>query len=242
MLRWSIFIHKWLGLIVGLQVLGWVLGGVVMTAIPIERVRGEHRYAAYQPMPLPVSGVLDLQGAAKAAGVDAVEATIKTTLRGTVWMLKDAEGKVHTVDALTGRHMPPLTESEARLLAGSVYQGKGRPAAVRFHREAPRETGKAGPLWRVDFDDAERTAFYLSPDTGEVVSKRSNVWRFYDFFWRIHILDFKTGDNFNHPLIIAAAALSLPMTIAGLVLLCIRLGRDLKAMRARNRPRPSPSR
>ena len=241
MLRWSIFIHKWLGLVVGLQVLGWVLGGVVMTAIPIERVRGEHHYAAYQPMALPASGVLDLQGVAKAAGVDAVEAAIKTTLRGTVWVLKDAEGKVHTVDALTGRHMPPVTEREARLLAGSVYRGKGRPVAVSFHREAPQETGKAGPLWRVDFDDAERTAFYLSPDTGEVVSKRSNVWRFYDFFWRIHILDFKTGDNFNHPVIIAAAALSLPMTIAGLVLLCIRLGRDLKAMRARSRPRPAPS-
>ena len=235
MLRWSIFIHKWLGLVVGLQVLGWVLGGVVMTAIPIERVRSEHHYAAYQPMPLPTSGILDLRGAASAAGVEAVEATLKTTLRGTVWVLKDADGKTHTVNAITGRHMAPLSEGEARLLAGSVYQGKGRPVVVRSYREAPQEAGKTGPLWRVDFDDAERTAFYLSPDTGEVVSKRSNVWRFYDFFWRIHILDFRTGDNFNHPLIIAAAVLSLPMAIAGLVLLWIRLARDLRAAR-RARP------
>lgn len=235
MLRWATQIHKWLALVVGLQVLGWVLGGLVMTAIPIERVRSEHHYANYQPMPLPAGGVLDHSAAAAAARVEAVEATLKTTLRGTVWVLKDGEGKTHVVDAVSGRHMPPLTEGEARLLAGAVYQGEGRPVAVRSYRQAPQEAGADGPLWRVDFDDAERTAFYLSPDTGEVVSRRSNLWRLYDFFWRIHILDFRTGEDFNHPLIIAAAALTLPMVIAGFVLLWIRLARDLKAVRPRER-------
>jgi uncharacterized iron-regulated membrane protein len=241
MLRWSIFFHKWLGLVVGLQVLGWVLGGIVMTVIPIERVRSEHHYAAYQPAPLPAAGVLDLQGAMRAAGVEAVEATIKTTLRGAVWVLKDGAGKSHVVDAITGRHMPPLTASEARLLAGAVYQGKGRPGAARFYRQAPQEAGKAGPLWRVDFDDAEGTAFYLSPETGEVVSKRSKVWRLYDVFWRIHILDFRAGDDFNNPLIIAAAVLSLPMVIAGIIILLIRLARDLNAaLRTRRAARAQP--
>ena len=42
MLRWSIQLHKWIALIVGIQVLGWVLGGLIMTALPIEKVRGEH--------------------------------------------------------------------------------------------------------------------------------------------------------------------------------------------------------
>lgn len=35
MLRWATQIHKWLALIVGLQVLGWFAGGLVMTALPI---------------------------------------------------------------------------------------------------------------------------------------------------------------------------------------------------------------
>lgn len=233
MLRWATQIHKWLGLVIGLQVLGWVLGGLVMTAIPIERVRSEHHYDAYQPMPLPASGVMDHTAAAKAAGVEAVEATLKSTLRGAVWVLKDTSGKTHVVEAASGRHMAPLTESEARLLAGSVYKGKGRPVAVHAYREAPQETGKEGPLWRVDFNDAERTAFYLSPDTGEVVSRRSNLWRFYDFFWRIHILDFSKGEDFNNPFVIGAAVLTMPMVIAGFVLLWIRLARDLRVMRRR---------
>lgn len=237
MLKWSTQIHKWLGLVVGLQVLGWVLGGLVMTAIPIERVRSEHHVARFQPDPLPAAGVLDHGAAARAIGVAPVEATLKTTLRGPVWILKDGDGKIHVVDARTGRHPAPMPEAEVRLLAGVQYEGAGRPVAVRWAPEAPQETGRSGPLWRVDFDDAEKTTFYLSPDTGEVVSRRSDVWRLYDLFWRIHILDFKAGDDFNHPLIIAAAALTLPMVITGMILLVIRLGRDLQAMRRGRRRR-----
>ncbi len=233
MLKLSTQIHKWLALVVGLQVLGWVVGGLLMTAIPIERVRSEHHIAKVRPAALPAGGVLDHQAAAAAIGVEAVEATLKTTLRGAVWVLKDAEGRAHVVDAATGRRMTPMPEQDARRFAGAQYQGRGRPVAARWFATAPQEAGKPGPLWRVDFNDAEKTSFYLSPDTGEVVSRRSNVWRLYDAFWRIHILDFKTGDDFNNPLIIAAAALTLPVVATGLILLWIRLGRDWKSVRAR---------
>jgi uncharacterized iron-regulated membrane protein len=233
MLRVSTQIHKWLGLVVGVQMLGWVLGGVVMTAIPIERVRSEHHIAKAAPDALPASGVIGWEAAAAGLGVTPVEATLKTTLRGPLWVLKDAEGKSHVADARTGRHVAPLPEKEARFLAGAQYEGKGRPVAVRWFATAPQEAGKPGPLWRVDFDDAEKTSFYVSPETGEVVSRRSNVWRLYDAFWRIHILDFGEGENFNHPLIIGAAVLSLPMALTGLIILVIRLRRDWAAVRRR---------
>ena len=241
MVRLSTQIHKWLALIVGLQVLGWVLGGLVMTAIPIERVRGEHHVAKFQPDALPTEGLIGYADAARTMGLSPVEATLKSTLRGPLWLLKDADGATHVVDARTGRHVMPLAAPEARLLAGAQYEGKRQPAVPRWFAVTPQEAGRPGPLWRVDFDDAERTSFYLSPETGEVVSRRSNVWRIYDVFWRIHILDFKTGSNFNHPLIIAAAALTLPVVITGLILLWIRLGRDLSAARTRFRARQAAS-
>jgi len=233
MLRWSLQLHKWIGLVVGLQVLGWVLGGLIMTAIPIERVRSEQHIATFQPDLLPLGRVITAQAAGTAAGMAPVEASLKSTLRGPVWTLKGADGHTLIVNALTGRPMAPMTPAEARLMAGIAYQGSGRPVAAQFLEAPPQEAGKKGPLWRVEFNDRERTAFYLSPETGEVLTRRSNVWRFYDFFWRIHILDFKTGDNFNHPLIVGAAAATLLMTVTGLVLLWIRLSRDLAGVFAR---------
>jgi uncharacterized iron-regulated membrane protein len=232
MLRLATQLHKWIGLIVGVQVLFWTVGGLVMTAIPIERVRSEHHVAQVKREPVPMAGLLTLDAAATAAGVVPVEATLKSTPRGPVWMLKDAEGKPTTVAAQTGKPLPPAGEDEARRLAMGAYTGKGKPVTARYFAEAPQETGKEGPLWRVDFDDAERTSFYVDPATGEVVSKRSAVWRFYDFFWRLHILDLKNGEDFNHPLIIGLSALAVVTTMTGFVLLWVRIGRDLKrAMR-----------
>jgi hypothetical protein len=234
MLRWATQIHKWLGLVVALQVLGWFVGGLVMTALPIEKVRSEQHAASFRPAALPITGVIDAAAAARAAGLEAVEATLKTTVRGpTVWIRKDAEGGSHIVDALSGRHLPPLPETEARLLASVQYEGPGRPVAVRWLEKPPQEAGRPGPLWRVDFDDREKTSFYLSPDTGEVVSRRSDLWRYSDFWWRGHILDFETGEDFNHPWLVALAGLATAMALAGVVLVWIRLRGELRGLRRR---------
>ena len=34
--------HKWLGFVVAIQILLWISGGVVMSVLPIEKVRGKH--------------------------------------------------------------------------------------------------------------------------------------------------------------------------------------------------------
>lgn len=231
MLRWSIQLHKWIALIVGIQVLFWVAGGVVMTAIPIERVRSEHHVAEARPSPLAIDAAMPVAEVARRAGLRPVEAQLKTTPRGPVWSLKSASGDPIVLSATTGKPMAAMSAADARDLAQRTYKGDGKTVSATLLAEAPQETGKTGPLWRVDFSDAEKTTFYLSPQTGEVVSRRSNVWRFYDFFWRLHIMDLEKGENFNHPLIIAAGVLTLSIVVTGFILLWIRLARDLKMVR-----------
>ena len=45
LLRWTIRIHKWLALLVGIQIILWIAGGVVMSVLPLREVRGEHNMA-----------------------------------------------------------------------------------------------------------------------------------------------------------------------------------------------------
>lgn len=245
-LKLSTQLHKWVALIVGVQVLFWVLGGLVMTVLPIERVRSEHHLAEAAPAPLALDAALTPAEAAARAGVTPVAAQLKSTPRGPVWTLTPAEGAPVVVSATTGAALPTLSPDEARALARTAYRGDGRPVSARLLADAPQETGREGPLWRVDFDDAEKTTFYLSPDTGEVLTRRSDLWRFYDFFWRLHIMDWRSGEDFNHPLIVIATALTLSVVVTGFVLLWIRLARDLKAVqaergRAMSEPRGGPS-
>lgn len=232
MLRWAVRLHKWIALVVGIQVLLWVTGGLVMTAIPIERVRGEHHAPTIAAAALPTADLLPLTEAAARAGFAPVKAELRQTPRGPVWVLDRVAGDAALLDARTGASLPAIDEGKARRFARLAYQGDGAPVRAAYLAKAPPETGKTGPLWRVDFRDSERTSLYLSPLTGETVSRRSGLWRFYDFFWRLHIMDWRDGENFNHPLIIAAALFTLTMVLTGFVLLWFRLGRDLRQSRA----------
>ena len=123
-LRLSTQLHKWIALIVGIQVLFWVLGGRVMTVIPIERVRSEHHVAELAATPLPMEGVLGLREVSSAAGVVPVEAALKGTLRGPVWVLKPAKGDPVTVSALTGKPLAPRS-SRAGPTSGASMTSSG---------------------------------------------------------------------------------------------------------------------
>ena len=69
LLRWSVRIHKWVALIIGLQILLWIAGGLVMSVIPIEQVRGEHKVAAPAPLSLSPTLILPLSEATDRAGL-----------------------------------------------------------------------------------------------------------------------------------------------------------------------------
>lgn len=223
--RLSTQIHKWVSLIVGIQVIFWVVGGLVMVSIPIERVRSEHHLRQVVTPPLPAA-VISLAEVSARTNSQPTRAELRSTLRGPVWILRSGDQKPVTVSAMTGTPLAPMTEAEARAAAVAAYVGTGQPTAVAWLATPPQETGKETPVWRVDFNDAERTTFYVSPETAEVEVRRSAVWRLYDFMWRLHILDFKNGENFNHPLLIGLTALTLALLVTGLILLVVRLRRD----------------
>ena len=116
-LRLSTQIHKWVGLVVGIQVLFWVGGGLVMTAIPIETVRSEHHVRTLTPAPLALEAALPVTEAARIAGVAPVRAELRATQRGAAWVLTPIEGEAVTVSAGTGRPFGAMTDAEASALA-----------------------------------------------------------------------------------------------------------------------------
>lgn len=235
LVRLSTQFHKWLALFVGLQVLFWVGGGLVMTVLPIEKVRSEHRVRTVSPQALSASEMTQLPQLA--AGQALAKAELKSTPRGALWILTPIDGKPVTLSADTGQPLPPMTSAQAAGAAAAAYQGPGQVARVEYLVSAPQEANREGPIWRIDFSDKEKTSFYLSPETGEIVSRRSAVWRFYDAFWRLHIMDWKNGEDFNHPLIIVTTLLTLIIVITGFVLLWVRLARDFRVWTSRKQRR-----
>ena len=62
-----------------------------------------------------------------------------------------------------------------------------------------------GPLWRIDLGDPEQRSAYVSAQTGRLLELRGSAWRWWDFFWMLHNMDYAKRTSFNHPLIVFVA-------------------------------------
>ncbi len=232
------FLHKWIGLIIGLQIVLWISGGVVMSWFPIEDVRGEHNIAEQEPVSIsaatqyvPVSQVL-----AEHAGGTAAMVTMRPWLDHIVYEVRSDDTIL--VDALTGERLSPVSETDARAVALADFAGDGELTSAMLLEEGNVEYRGAVPVWRFDFADDDETHLYVSPQTGRIVARRNGTWRLYDFFWMLHIMDYQDRENFNHPLLVTAAITAFAMVLMGIALLFWRLRlRDWRVMFAR-RPKP----
>ena len=217
-------VHIWLSWIVGLQLLIWVATGLFMTASPIDAVRGAHLKRVPESLDLRAVHVLppaDVLRREKRA----VEALmLKTFLDTPVYELRYAGGGAALLDAVSGKRLTPLTQPGAEAAALAGYAGRGKVAeATRVDPKAvPLDLRRDDPAWRVRFLDGSGTVFYISAETGEVLARRTNRWRIYDFMWGLHIMDWRGREDINNPWVIAASALALASTLAGAVLLFVR--------------------
>jgi len=126
--------------------------------------------------------------------------------------------------------MPP-DGAAVRRFAVSLYQGQANVTAVERMSSVPSrlgivaETGGRGDVWRVGFDDTLATRIYLNGNTGEFLTSRNEAWVWYDFFWRLHIMDYTGGENFNGTLLRLASVTAFSLVLAGAVLATLAVRR-----------------
>jgi uncharacterized iron-regulated membrane protein len=185
-------VHKWLALFVGLQLLVWAITGFYMVAIDLDFIHGDSLVRNLRTPVGSTQRVLPVaQIAAQYPEISLVSLHALPVLSTPVYELT-AAGRRVLVDAMSGQQLSPLSSGMIRQLARSYYAGNGQLSAVQLlEHEVPMEVrGRAAPLWRADFDDWLETTLYLHPDTGALVARRHRLWRWYDFLWMLHIMDY----------------------------------------------------
>ena len=229
MRRFWFQLHKWTALIVGLQVLAWMVSGLYMTFVPIETVRSEHNIRKTEPRDLREAPVRGMPVEAVRALGGPVTRLELVDVDGRLSWRADISGKpAALIDDASGQMISPLGEEAARRIAEADFAGQGRIVAARLiEADPPIEFRGDLPVWQLSFDDADGTNLYVSPASGRVVARRSSTWRVYDFLWSLHIMDYRDRDDFNNWLVVISAAIALAMTVSGFVILAYRfvLGR-----------------
>ena len=216
-------LHLWFGLAIGAQIGLWLISGLFMTWFSIDTVRGNHLKSNPQVQQVTgVSALLPLQAVLSKADFQAETLLLKRLNGRNIWIIGSGRERM-AIDAVSGDIVSPLPVDMAEAIALAHYSGSGAIFESKLYSDPPSEYGRAGPVWRVDFKKPEAASFYVDAVTGEVKAVRTPLWRVFDFMWGLHIMDWKTRENFNSWWIKMTALLAFVFFISGVVLACLRL-------------------
>ena len=212
-------LHKWLGLIIGLQVVLWAASGVIFAWLDGDDVAAANRVRTVEQSVLsptivktePASWLGDY------APQDLYDLRAVSLADRWVWRV-ELRDRVE-LRAIEDGARVKLDEDWLRRLALGRYAGDGRLVAATLQTQPDIASRASGPVWQAQFDDPQRTTLYFAADDGHFIAARTSSWRLYDFFWMLHTMDYAGRDNFNNPLIITIGMAALWLSISGMLLL-----------------------
>lgn len=229
--------HRYLGLVIGVQFLLWTLGGLYFSWTSLDAVHGDHLIGA--PPMLPGSASIGSPAAAIAAlrAREPVDSLASVELLGILGRPVYRIGYVtapggspvrrnQLADAATGALLSPLGRDEAvevarRALAAAGVQARVRgvelvtAANVGGHHEY---RAQPLPAWAVSFEHPEAVTAYVPADIGRVLRVRNDRWRTFDFLWMLHTMDYRGRDDINNVVLRAFSVLGLATVLSGFLL------------------------
>ena len=218
--------HKWVSLLIGIQLLLWLLSGLFLSLIDSEKVSG----AKWATVVSPATGVIldrkllephelsasQLQGA--------LNLSLQVRRGQTVYRIRRTNGTL-LVNASNGETLM-TNKSDAKMLAQQDFGGSGEILSIKKGVAPDLETSDSnGDYWRVNFSDDANTSIYISVATGEILERRNRYWRQFDFFWMLHIMDYSGHKDINNALVISIALISVWLGLSGFMLLFCSFGR-----------------
>lgn len=214
---WLRTIHKWVGLVIGLQFVLWAISGTAMALLSMDDVAGG-AVADTAPAPLPASApgwaaIRQMLGDQPVSGI-----TVRRLPGMQAIQLSTASGPM-LFDSATGRPVTIVAATAANVATAAHPDHLSPTNVSRLTELTLPVRDHALPIWQVDFADDSNSSYYVSGTTGELLERRNDSWRWWDFFWMLHNMDYADRTSFNHPLIITVGFAMAWLAVTGVWLL-----------------------
>ncbi len=206
--------HRYLGLFLGIQFLLWTISGLYFSWTDIDEIHGDHyKNLDYQP-----KAFNDLISPSKlqiSEGVNSIELRdINSTPY--YWI-----NKKELYNAVNGDKKDNITKEEALYIAKKYMKSNfevafiERITEVGKHHEYRR---KLLPAYVITYDTDKAIKAYVSMNDGKFQTVRHQSWRWFDFLWMTHTMDYEGRDNFNTTLLRIFSLLGLITVLSGFLL------------------------
>ncbi|MDP5045467.1 MAG: PepSY domain-containing protein [Leeuwenhoekiella sp.] len=221
--------HRYLGLLIGIQFIFWTVSGLYFSWTDLDEIHGDHFKQDQQP--------IAFQDLVSPSAID-------STLKIETLALREINGEPYywinhylLYNAKTGALKDGISEDEAlkiasaRMLPELKVSGIEKIDQVDKHHEY-RE--KLLPAYVISYAGDEAVKAYVSVADGTFQTVRHRDWRWFDFLWMTHTMDYEGRDDINNWLLRAFSILGLVTVLSGFILWYIS-SPSLRRLRKRKR-------
>ncbi|MBN8648230.1 MAG: hypothetical protein J0L55_09770 [Caulobacterales bacterium] len=207
--------HKYLALIFGFQIFLWVGSGLFFTIVPIEKIRGEDLIKDRANIALKDD---DFTALNKILVLNPNSQKIELYSNSTGSIIRIGDD---FFDGKSGIKRENISKENAISIANSALKkAQIFSSAELVGKESVEYKGEI-PAWKVNYENG--LSVYIGAKSGEIITRRTNLWRFYDTLWSLHIMDWKNHESFNHNFIRIVAGLAFLTVIFGIALIPYRV-------------------
>ena len=201
--------HKYLSLVISIQLLLWTISGIYFAFNKIELVRGEQYLIEQKVSKL---NLKEVESSFSGKNVNFVR-------RLDEWIIKVETDSGFSYTDLQGQKLDELNTEEVREV---VRQSTNLIPLMAQRIDKPEIRaefrGRNLPIFKVATSTTDNINVYVDAFTGEVTAIRSDSWRIWDFLWGAHIIDYSERENINNFLIKILSILALLSSLSGIVL------------------------
>lgn len=234
MIRTARKIHRVTGYLVFIQVILWIAGGVVFSLVPFDSlVKGGAVTSPPANPVFPTNWMTANDGYLSGLG----NISALRSHNSSQGLLLEVQGETETHWLRLADGSPIETPSAAGITdyAATIYNGPGEHlATLRLQEPGATVLGLVKELygrtdvWQVSYADSAGTRLYFDGPTGRYLTVRNDYWVLFDALWRLHIMDYSEGENFNNWLLRLFSVLAIVFALSGAVLIISALRRAIR--------------
>lgn len=205
--------HRYLGLALGIQFLFWTISGLYFSWTDLDEIHGDHfKVLGYKPQfENNLNGISTLNYTAPIQSIELREIDNEPYY----WI-----NNKQLFNARTGIPKAAITKAEALSIASKyVIQSLTVKTIERLEKVDKHHEYRKKPLpvYVITYDHADEVKAYISLD-GKFQTLRHRSWRWFDFLWMTHTMDYQSRDNFNTLLLRIFSLFGLITVLSGFML------------------------
>ena len=206
--------HRYLGVFLGLQFLLWTVSGLYFSWTDLDEIHGDH-FKREKVEQTAFKGLLGTDGLELAGPVRSLE-LLEIGSSPYYWINEET-----LVDALSGQSKSEISSEEALQIAGRYMLPELEVSGIRrIDQVGPHHEyrGRPLPAYEISYKDPDHLKAYVAVANGAFQTVRHRGWRWFDFLWMTHTMDYQGRDDFNTTVLRAFSLSGLITVLSGFVL------------------------